>query len=117
MATVTESPRLSPYPERIRHPLHILRGYIRYYVAREGLGVTLLFVALWFWIGLFIDYGFFKIFGLDFVQELPWGFRAGVLVVILIALVAVVAWKVVGRLFREFSDPAVAMVLERRFPN
>jgi hypothetical protein len=117
MATITEAPRLSPAPDRIRHPLQKLRGYIRYYVTLEGLGVTLLFLALWFWIGLFIDYGFFKVFGVDFVQELPWGLRAGVLFVVVAALIAVVGLKVAWRLFREFNDPAVAMVLERRFPE
>src|SRR5204863_1142455 len=32
-------------------------------------------------------------------------------------LLAVVIWKVLLRVTREFSDPAVALVLERRFPK
>src|SRR5207302_88746 len=76
-----------------------------------------LYLALWFWIGLFLDYGFFKLFTWDWVQILPWGFRAGVLVVLVAGLLAAVATKVVTRLFKEFRDAALALVLERRFPQ
>jgi hypothetical protein len=102
---------------RVQHPLQRLRSYIRYYVSAEGLAVLLLYLALWFWIGLLLDFGFFKAFGVDWVQELPWGFRAVLLGGLTAGLLALVAVKVLVRLLREFRDSALALVLERRFPK
>jgi hypothetical protein len=131
MATVVpERPsiRRPDSERRVRHPLHTLRGYIRFYVTVEGALIALIYLALWFWIGLALDYGSFWLFGgFDWIQELqgiaPEGQPAdmivrGVLLGGLVAgLVAVVALKVILRLFREFRDSALALVLERRFPN
>ena len=105
------------FHKRVTDPLQRLRGTIRSYVSIEGLAVLLIYLALWFWIGLALDYGFFKLFGVDWVQELPWGFRAGVLTILVAGLLAVVALKVLLRLGREFRDAALALVLERRFPK
>jgi hypothetical protein len=120
MATIT-SPRehASQIDTRLRvhHPLVRLRGYIRAYVLVEGLAVLCLYVALWFWIGLVVDYGFFKTFGIDWVQVLPWALRAVLLGILTGGLIGVVAAKVLFRLFREFRDAALALVLERRFPE
>src|SRR5579864_5270318 len=55
---------------RVRHPLQLLRKYIRTYVALEGTALVLLFLAGWFWIGLALDYGAFRLFAFDWVQEL-----------------------------------------------
>jgi len=120
MATVTpvrSGRSLVEDNRRVRHPLERLRGYIRGYVSLEGLAVVGLYLALWFWIGLFLDYGFFKLFGVDWVQVLPWGMRLGTLIVLLAGLLAAFAVKVLTRLFREFSDAALALVLEKRFPK
>src|SRR5713101_1167074 len=73
MATVTH-----PAPDAVReesgaqiaHPLDRLRGYIRLYVVAEGLAVLFLSMALVFWLGLLVDYGVFKAFSVDWVQEL-----------------------------------------------
>ncbi len=119
---------------RVRHPLHALRGYIRRYVTLEGAGVAIVYLALWFWIGLALDYGLFKITqGYDWIQELQnlSGERRGVsptwtadlivrgviLGLLAAGLLAVVAVKVLLRLFREFRDSSLALVLERRFPK
>src|SRR5262249_11470387 len=128
MATASSSTRMdrADLQRRVRHPLDALRGYIRSYITFEGLGIALLYLALWFWIGLALDYGSYALFGFDWVQE-P-GERAqgqstdiilrGVLLALLISgLIALVVWKVLWRLTREFSDPALALVLERRFPR
>jgi hypothetical protein len=127
MATVI--PRLpfdrAATDRRVRHPLHSLRGYIRTYVVLEGAAVAFLYLALWFWIGLALDYGPFRLFAFDWVQELnaavdpgtAFLVRAVLLGALVLGLVAVVAFKVVTRLLREFSDPALALVLERRFPR
>lgn len=119
MKTATLPAKMGPVEsrQRVKHPLEQLRGYIRTYVAAEGAAILLLYLALWFWIGLALDYGFFKLFAVDWVQELPFGLRAGVLIVLLAGLLTVVSILVVQRLLREFSDSALALVLERRFPK
>src|SRR5260370_21968277 len=117
MATVeTTSRPLSrdDYQRRVTHPLQRLRGYIRTYVALEGVAVLCIYVALWFWISLAVDFGFFKIFSIDWVQVLPFGLRATVLGALVAGLLIVVARKVFFRLFREFRDGPLALVLERR---
>src|SRR5262249_16788947 len=115
---------------RVRHPLDALRGYIRRYVILEGLAVPVLFLAAWFWIGLPLDFGSFQLWGFGWVQELPEATldpktgqpghlgaapRAGLLITLIVCLVGLVAWKVFFRLFREFSDRSLALVLERRY--
>jgi hypothetical protein len=120
MATATTPPPSRSRDEaqrKVVSPLQRLRGYIRFYVSAEGVAVLFLYLALWFWIGLLLDYGFFKATGVDWVQVLSHGFRAGVLLVLVAGLLAVVAVKVLFRLLREFRDPALALVLERRFPH
>src|SRR5215471_12186262 len=119
MATVTtpSRQRLAESQRKVRHPLERLRNAIRLYVSLEGLTALVLYVGLWFWIGLALDYGFFKVFGVDWVQELPWGFRLGVLLLLVAGLLAVVAFRVLFRLLTEFRDTALALVLERRFPK
>jgi hypothetical protein len=110
---------------RVRHPLHALRGYIRTYVTLEGAAVALIYLAVWFWVGLLLDYGTFWLFAFDWVQELNQNLPAstalavrGILLGGLAAgLLAVVATKVFVRLFREFRDASLALVLERRFPR
>jgi len=119
MATVETTSRAlnrDEYQRRVTHPLQRLRGYIRTYVTLEGVAVLCIYVALWFWISLAIDFGFFKIFSIDWVQVLPFGLRATVLGALAAGLLIVVARKVFFRLFREFRDGPLALVLERRFP-
>jgi hypothetical protein len=125
MATVTP-PRtkrnLEQDRSRIKSPLARLRKYIHGYVSLEGAALVGLFLALWFWIGLLLDYGVFKASAavgssIDWVQVLPWGFRLTVLVAFILAALAIVALKIVTRLFIDFTDAAVALVLERRFPK
>ena len=70
MATVTPPARTWNPEEshrRVAHPLQKLRGYIRGYVSAEGAAVLLLYLAVWFWLGLLLDYGFFKVFTVDAV--------------------------------------------------
>jgi hypothetical protein len=133
MATITTTPRAIATPAearaRIVHPLHSVRGYIRGYVLAEGTLVSLLYLAVVFWVGLTLDFGFFKLMGFinralgisltwgDWVEILPRAFRAVVLGGLLLGLFALVFFKVVGRLTREFRDRALALVLERRFPR
>ncbi|MBV9125119.1 MAG: hypothetical protein JO112_17325, partial [Planctomycetes bacterium] len=118
MATVTKRSETWSRDEsqrQVLHPLQRLRGYIRLYVSAEGLAVLLIYLALWFWIGLVLDYGFFKAWGIDWVQELPRVLRVIVLFLLSAGLLAVVTVKVLFRMCREFRDTALALVLERRF--
>src|SRR5262245_44856751 len=115
MATVTR--RLEQDHQRIRHPLDRLRKYINTYVALEAGALIGLGVVLAFWFGLSLDYTSFKGVGLDFVQVLPWGVRLGLLLVSLAALLGFVLFVALTRLFKEFSDAALALVLEKRFPG
>ncbi len=129
MATVTTPPpkilNRSDADLRVRHPLQKLRGYIRTYVTLEGAAVALLFLALWFWIGLALDYGAFRLFAFDWTYELNEAtgggtanvLRVAILVVLVGALLALVVTKILLRLLREFRDTALALVLQRRFPR
>src|SRR5262249_41001964 len=63
------SPRVGP-ARRVRHPLQALRGYIRRYVTLEGAAVAVMYLSLWFWIGLALDYGLFALFRFDWIKEL-----------------------------------------------
>src|SRR5262245_46299329 len=127
MATVT-SPRpfnRADADRRVRHPLQALRGSIRRYVATEGILAAVIYLAVWFWVGLALDYGPFYFFRFDWIKELDrsagmtasFWVRALLLFALTAGLVYVVASKVLRRLFREFSDRAPALVLERRFPR
>src|SRR5438874_2667182 len=120
MATITPPARtrnLSESNQRVRSPLARLRGYIRGYVSLEGALLLVLLLALWFWISLAIDYGAFKLFTLDWVQEWPWAVRLVLLVLLTAGVATAVSLNVFGRLFRDFTDAALALVLERRFPK
>src|SRR5262245_37778640 len=129
MATVFSSRRgvnRAELQRRVRHPLQSLRGYIRGYILMEGIGLAFLYLTLWYWIGLMLDWGCFHLFSFDWLRRFnslePSGWqtflvRGGTLIVVVSGLIALVAWKLVLRLTREFSDPALALVLERRFPR
>jgi hypothetical protein len=120
MTTMTTPPPAADREQaqrRVAHPLARLRGFIRFYVATEGLAVLLIYLALWFWIGLLLDYGAFKLFRVDWVQEVPHAVRTVILCGLVAGLLAVVAFKMLLRLVREFRSDALALVLERRFPT
>ncbi|MFQ3650420.1 MAG: hypothetical protein SNJ75_08815, partial [Gemmataceae bacterium] len=93
------------------------RGYIRTYVTLEGTGLALLFVCVWFWLGVLFDWGLFKLLGVDIVQHWPWAFRLVVLVGLSGLLVTMLLFTIVFRLFVQFNDRSMAKVLEHRFPE
>jgi hypothetical protein len=129
MASVTKSRSTFDHDEnqrRVRSPLQLLRKYIRTYVALEGSALVLLFLAAWFWLGLALDYGSFKLFAFDWVQELrdaspqpesSWWIRLFILLALAGVALGLIVTKIVGRCLREFSDANLALVLERRFPR
>ena len=111
MATITPpNQRLRP---ELASLLARLRARIRRYVAIEGLALLLAALAGLFWLLLGLDYGYFRLTRL----ELPVPLRIGMVVVALglIALVAIA--YLLLRLFRRMRSRALALVLERRFPE
>jgi hypothetical protein len=84
-----------------------LRGRIRRYVLIEGLAVVGAVVGLCFWCSLALDY----------MIEWPRLVR----LLLLVTMVTVVVWalvrSVIGRMLKDLRDKALALVLERRFPD
>lgn len=117
MSTATPNRNIAQDQARISSPLERLRKFIRTYVTLEGLGLGLLFLCVWFWVGLAFDWGLFKLLGVDLVQQLPWAFRAVVLVGLSGLLVTVLLITILFRLLVQFSDKTMAQVLEHRFPQ
>ncbi len=118
MATATGTPgQATPRDERIYHPLEQLRGTIRKYVLIEGVLSVLLFVVAWFTIALVLDYGIFKAFSWDWVHDGSYGLRVAALVVTVGFLLGILIFRIARRIMVEFSHPALALVLERKFPK
>jgi hypothetical protein len=118
MATATGTPSTAPRrDERLYHPLEKLRGIIRKYVLIEGVLSLLLFMLAWFTIALTLDYGVFKAFGWDWVQDGAYGVRVTGLVVAVVALLGILIFRIVRRIRVEFSHSSLALVLERKFPQ
>ena len=102
--------------ERVTSSLRRLRAYVRLYVGLDSLAFIVLYLALWFWIGLALDYGVFRGFTIDWVQELPRSFRVGVLALLGAGLLTLVLAKAV-KMLRPLGNAALALVLERHFPG
>jgi hypothetical protein len=86
--------------------------------ALSRLGWALAVVAVLMWAGAACIIGA-AVWGLPMGQSryVPWPLHLLVLVSALAGLAVVLGVRVGGRLWREFSDPALALVLERRFPK
>ncbi|MDB5312304.1 MAG: hypothetical protein JWO38_6506 [Gemmataceae bacterium] len=118
MATATSRPPAPHFLDpRVSHPLDQLRGTIRRYVVVEGLLSAVVFLAGWFALGLLFDFGLFKVATWDWVLDAPAWVRLVALVITLVLLAAIVALRIVTRLTKDLSYPALALVLERRFPK
>ena len=100
-------------PPEARSILEQLKSRIRSYVFWEGLALVVIVLGTLFWLSFVFDWAYFHLSHL----ELPRWFRATVLT-IGISLVAMGAFSWIGmRLFRGFRTKALALVLERRFPE
>jgi hypothetical protein len=90
-----------------------LRARIRQYVFFEGMALVVLVLGLLFWLSYGVDHAYFWMSSL----ELPRWFRAG-FDIVTFALVSVGFLMWVGlRFLRSFRTKALALVLERRFPE
>ncbi len=123
MATATATPEsTTPAGEpRIARPLSRLRQAIRIYVTVEGVALCATFACLWFWGTLLVDWGLFKLFGIDYLRDgspaVVFFFRAIFLLSLTAVLALIVGYRIVYRLSAVFRGPALALVFERRFPK
>ncbi len=110
------SPQPAPQsglPPEAAAVLNRLRSRIRQYVFLEGLALVIALLGTLFWGSFLIDWCYFSLSRL----ELPRWFRATVLVAGIGSLAfGLVAW-VALRLLRSLRAKALALVLERRFPE
>jgi hypothetical protein len=102
---------------QVLHPLDRLRGTIRRYVVIEGVLSAALFLSLWFALAMLFDFVLFKATGWDWALDGAKGFRATALIVAALLFAAVLYFRIARRLSTEFSYPALALVLERKFPK
>jgi hypothetical protein len=104
---------------RVRHPLERIRGTIRTYLGLEGVALLLTLLALWFWVSFALDYGPFRVFDLDWVQEVParWA-RAFSLGVLFLGGVVLLRLSLLRRLYgpeaRDISAIAFASTVKRQ---
>ncbi len=104
---------LNSLPPEARSILDQLKSRIRSYVFWEGLALVVAVLGIFFWATFAFDWAYFQLSHL----ELPRWFRAGMLLSGM-AIVAMGAFSWIGLLlFRRFRTKALAMVLERRFPE
>jgi hypothetical protein len=102
--------RLNPELQNILTQLH---SRIRRYVFLEGAALILAVLGGLFWLSLAVDHAWFQISRL----ELPRWFRASFDIVV-VGLVAFLLLSWIGlRLLRSYRTKALALVLERRFPE
>ena len=104
-------------PSATRDPLDRVRGLIRRYVVLEGLLAAGFVFALAVCLSLVADFGLFHLAGVDLVLDAPGGLRLAAVVVTVALAAGVLVLLVAVRLARRFSDPEIALLLERRFPE
>jgi hypothetical protein len=97
----------------LRALLAELRGKIRRYVILEGSALILVVLGLLFWLSFGIDHAWFQLSRL----ELPVWFRASFDVAVIGAAIVLLFSWVLFRLFQSFRAKALALVLEKRFPE
>ncbi|WP_149108949.1 mitotic spindle assembly checkpoint protein MAD1 [Limnoglobus roseus] len=94
---------------KIANPLDQIRGTIRQYMLADAAVTLAIVVVLWFWIGLALDFGLFKVAGFDWVVDAPRGFRllAQVALVFGPLAVLVIRREVVKQVLGRVSQPWV----------
>lgn len=103
----------SPLPAELSHTLERLRQKIRGYAAWEGVALLLVAIGGLFWSSFLLDAAYFNLSRL----ELPRWLRAAFLIAGLAMLAAVAVTWIGLRVFRQMRQRALALVLERRFPQ
>jgi hypothetical protein len=102
-----------PLRPEIRDVLAQLKRRIRTYVLLEGFALLAVAVGGFFWLTLLVDWVYFRLTAL----ELPLWIREGIAIAAMALLaVGALVW-IVLRYFARFRARALALVLERRFPE
>lgn len=104
MTTCSSPPQLAPSVQRL---LDRLRRGIRAYVWIEGLGAAFAWLGIAFWMSLVLDWFF----------EPPVAVRAAALALAAAILSAIVVQRIVARALAPLSDPSMALLLERHYPQ
>ncbi len=100
-------------PPEVASTLGGLRSRIRRYVLWEGLALVMVTLGLLFW----GSFGFDTVYFVASRLELPRWLRAGFLLTAIVLVVGVVLVMIGLRTFRSFRTRALALILERRFPD
>lgn len=100
-------------PPEVDQALNRLRSRIRRYVCLEGLALVAVLVGLLFWGSFLVDAAYFGLSRL----ELPRWFRVAFLVATFGLLAAATVTLILFRALTAFRLRALALVLERRFPE
>ncbi len=106
MATLEHEPP-KPLPPAVRGRIDALRAGIRRYVWLDGLAAAAVWLGLWFWASL----------GIDWTFEPPLLVRQIILAAGVAGLAAALFIYILRRAFVRLSDSNMATVLERRFPE
>ncbi|MCS7168371.1 MAG: hypothetical protein RMI91_13515 [Gemmatales bacterium] len=123
MATMQTSAAEVAGTERptIRRSLQRLRRGIRAYIVTEVVLQAIIAAALWFWALFAVDFGLFLVFGLDYIRDgsaaTIFLFRGFWWLLLFTGLIYLVGYRLVYRLLVSFRPEALALVLERRFPQ
>jgi hypothetical protein len=100
-------------PQDISEKLTQLKHRIRKYVLAEGIAVVVVGLCLFFWLTFGADAIHFALRKL----ELPAWFRRAASLLAICSLAFLAMTWIAGRYFRTFGQRALALVLERRFPQ
>lgn len=117
MSIATQPATHTRVDPKVLHPLDRLRGTIRKYVVIEGLLSAAIFLSAWFALGMIFDFGLFKLATWDWALDAPAWLRGVALAIAVVLLAGLVVLRIAVRLTRELSYPALALVLERKFPK
>lgn len=100
-------------PQEITDLLNRLRGKIRRYILLEGVARLLAVVGLIFWASFLVDWTYFQLSHF----ELPVWFRASIVLISVTAIFVLAVSLLLFRLMKKMRRKALALVLERRFPE
>lgn len=106
-------PSNSTIPQEITDLLNRLRGKIRRYILLEGTAKLLAVAGLIFWASFLVDWAYFQLSHL----ELPVWFRASFLLIALTVILVLAGSFILFRLMKKMRRKALALVLEKRFPE
>lgn len=100
-------------PQEITDLLNRLRGKIRRYILLEGVARLLAVIGLIFWVSFLVDWTYFQLSHF----ELPVWFRASIVLISVTAILVLAVSLLLFRLMKKMRRKALALVLERRFPE